>query len=187
MPTRTIAYFSILYKYYWRDQGGHLNQMRKLLFINLGLAFFDFLNIFPLIYDLLMPTRYAHIIRALDIQCIKKWKLKQLERERNANMAQMPQQVVPTVPAFSEEDAELDEKQEDHDKYQLLPGQGDGDGHGHDMMDIKLQLNHQLNMMEMETVHNKLHIPMHHINHQLQLLQIPIMHLLRRKKKKIKK
>ncbi len=58
----------ILYTYYWRDQGGHLNQMRKLLFLNLGLAFFDLVNIFPLIFDILTPTRYVQIIRAIDLE-----------------------------------------------------------------------------------------------------------------------
>lgn len=80
-------------------------------------AFLDLLNIFPLICDLLMATRYAHIIRALDIEYVKKWKLKQLQKEQNANMAL-------TVPVFDDDDAELEEKDEDINKCQLLPGQG---------------------------------------------------------------
>ncbi len=63
MPTRTVAYFAILYKYYWRDQGGHLNQMRKLLFLNLFCAAFDLLNIFSLIYNIILSTRYIESIQ----------------------------------------------------------------------------------------------------------------------------
>eukprot|EP01083_Nonionella_stella_P017418 48729_1 len=124
VPTRTRAYFAVLYKYYWRDQGGHLPQMRRLLFLNLLLALYDVLNLIPLIYNIILPTRYLHVIRALDIECIKKRKIAQYQQRLDQeHVAEMPEPEVPTAPVIYDEDDQKDvELQEE--RHQLMPGDG---------------------------------------------------------------
>jgi len=75
IPTRTFAYFFVIYKHYFHERK-NFNILRVLLLNNLLYACVDILTFFPFVVDILLITRWLHVFPFLRYFCCihEKWK-----------------------------------------------------------------------------------------------------------------